>query len=457
MTTNNQLVSSDFKSKIKSKKIRIILVLLGIIIILITIFLYIPIILNLFTSDIAPINDSDLKLKKTYVSNEDNAYFDLKKINNVIYWPKDKQQKIIDMSNGKTWDDKFAQQLLSQNTQTIQYFHQAIKKTKYQNPEIENLSDINLDNFLSSININDWLDVARINAIQSLYILQQGKDKEALDEALNSLKLGQKIQDSQLTLIEYLVASKIKEIGLETIRKIISVSKLPTIELKQYIQKLNEFYENENNLITVLKVEYNIHTKLVDEILRKISEKDIKELQKIFKDKKIENFKFLLNNYHFKPNKTKLLFAEYTKSNINKINQSCEKININTKQSSPENFLNLYLKENAIGKILYYIFATDLNDIITIRCEENLLVGATQIMIAIKAFKNDNNNYPNSLDELVPNYLSFIPKDPFDGKSIKYSNTKKIIYSVGKDLIDSGGSTGNYWVKMPDPTFIIDF
>lgn len=146
------------------------------------------------------------------------------------------------MLNGKTWDDKFAQQLLSQNTQTIQYFHQAIKKTKYQNPEIENLSDINLDNFLSSININDWLDVARINAIQSLYILQQGKDKEALDEALNSLKLGQKIQDSQLTLIEYLVASKIKEIGLETIRKIISVSKLPTIELKQYIQKLNEFY-----------------------------------------------------------------------------------------------------------------------------------------------------------------------------------------------------------------------
>lgn len=106
---------------------------------------------------------------------------------------------------------------------------------------------------------------------------------------------------------------------------------------------------------------------------------------------------------------------------------------------------------------MYYIFATDLNDIITIRCEENLLVGATQIMIAIKAFKNDNNNYPNSLDELVPNYLSFIPKDPFDGKSIKYSNTKKIIYSVGKDLIDSGGSTGNYWVKMPDPTFIIDF
>lgn len=95
MTTNNQLVSSDFKSKIKSKKIRIILVLLGIIIILITIFLYIPIILNLFTSDIAPINDSDLKLKKTYVSNEDNAYFDLKKLTMLFTGQKINSKKLL--------------------------------------------------------------------------------------------------------------------------------------------------------------------------------------------------------------------------------------------------------------------------------------------------------------------------------------------------------------------------
>ena len=37
------------------------------------------------------------------------------------------------------------------------------------------------------------------------------------------------------------------------------------------------------------------------------------------------------------------------------------------------------------------------------------------------------------------------------------SKEKKIIYSVGKDLIDSGGSKGDDWKKMEDPTFKIEF
>ena len=47
--------------------------------------------------------------------------------------------------------------------------------------------------------------------------------------------------------------------------------------------------------------------------------------------------------------------------------------------------------------------------------------------------------------------------DPFDGKPIRYSKDKKIIYSVGEDGVDSGGSAGDDWRKMPDPTFSVDF
>jgi len=40
-----------------------------------------------------------------------------------------------------------------------------------------------------------------------------------MDEALNAARIGQKIQDSQAPLIEYLVAMAIKGIGLETVQK----------------------------------------------------------------------------------------------------------------------------------------------------------------------------------------------------------------------------------------------
>src|SRR3989344_3491603 len=78
-------------------------------------------------------------------------------------------------------------------------------------------------------------------------------------------------------------------------------------------------------------------------------------------------------------------------------------------------------------------------------------------IIAIKAFTNENRNYPASLNELVPRYLPSIPQDPFGDKALKYSMNKKIIYSVGRDMQDTGGSTGDDWRQMSDPTFEIDF
>ena len=65
---------------------------------------------------------------------------------------------------------------------------------------------------------------------------------------------------------------------------------------------------------------------------------------------------------------------------------------------------------------------------------------AMRLLLVLKAFKQDKGKLPDSLAELVPEYIEEIPADPFDGKPIRYSADKKRIYSVGKDLIDSGGS-----------------
>ena len=48
---------------------------------------------------------------------------------------------------------------------------------------------------------------------------------------------------------------------------------------------------------------------------------------------------------------------------------------------------------------------------------------------------------PSSLQELVPAYLPRVPIDPFDGKPFRYDPERGILYSVGRDLQDGGGST----------------
>ncbi len=76
---------------------------------------------------------------------------------------------------------------------------------------------------------------------------------------------------------------------------------------------------------------------------------------------------------------------------------------------------------------------------------------------AIKAYQAETGKIPISLDELVPKYIPEIPRDPFDGQPIRFSSEKKIIWSVGEDLIDEGGSVGERWQDMPDPTLKIEF
>jgi len=86
-----------------------------------------------------------------------------------------------------------------------------------------------------------------------------------------------------------------------------------------------------------------------------------------------------------------------------------------------------------------------------------LIVSTTKLLFALKAYKNDTGDLPISLNELSPQYISTIPIDPFNGKPIRYLLKKKMLYSVGSDLTDSGGSVGDEWQKMPDPSFKINF
>ena len=434
---------------------KIVLITTGVIVLLIIALLSLPRFLNLFAKDIAPIDDSDLSLKVVTVSNSENAYFDLIKLENATYEPEGKSQIILDMLAGKTWDDKVAEEVVSRNAQAFGYFAEAASKPKFQDPASADPANITPNTVLPKM--NSWRTMARLSAIKAMYLAKQGKDKEAMDEALNSVSIGQKIQESQGSLIEYLVAIAMKGIGLETVQKILPTSKLSSNDLKQYAQGLGKYYKNEDGLINSFKGEYRIQSWSLDAIASGNPEV-LKEVVGEEGSGNPDIANKVKDNYYFQPNKTKLLFADYARANIKSANEPCGEIKAtNIPKLAPTNPAKLYTEENAIGKILHDVVAASLTSVSTKKCEEDLLVAGTQTLFAIKAYKNVTNNYPSSLDELASTYLSSVPQDSFDGKSLKYSAGKKIIYSVGKDMQDSGGSTGDDWRKMLDPTFKINF
>jgi hypothetical protein len=81
------------------------------------------------------------------------------------------------------------------------------------------------------------------------------------------------------------------------------------------------------------------------------------------------------------------------------------------------------------------------------------------LFLALLKYERATGALPANLSELLPDYLSEIPRDPYDGQPLRYQPDQRRFYSVGRDGIDQGGKdTGSSWngdllVEVPAPRF----
>jgi hypothetical protein len=69
--------------------------------------------------------------------------------------------------------------------------------------------------------------------------------------------------------------------------------------------------------------------------------------------------------------------------------------------------------------------------------------GLLAVSLALRAYKLEKGGYPNNLFELIPDYLERIPDDPFaPRRALQYrtEQTNYVLYSVGPDRVDNGGT-----------------
>lgn len=66
--------------------------------------------------------------------------------------------------------------------------------------------------------------------------------------------------------------------------------------------------------------------------------------------------------------------------------------------------------------------------------------------IALKRFELKHKQLPTHLDELVPDFVKTVPRDPVDGQPLRYrlnNDHSFTLYSIGENGIDDGGSATN--------------
>jgi hypothetical protein len=286
--------------------------------------------------------------------------------------------------------------------------------------------------------LGDWRKMSQLSSIYAIALSKQGKDAAAMEVAFDSVRVGHHIQDSQNVLITYLVGLSMKTTGLNAVQKIASTSKMTAVQMMTYINEMNQYMNDEAGLVTAFKAEYHNQTiwlnpgEIAAMLIAEFNPQDMNVPQENLRGMTPSQYASIVNNsYYFQPNKTKLLFANNTRDMISNAPSSCGLTKLTQyKPLTPTNPIRFYLEPNIVGEILVDIMGLSLNSVNRVKCEDQARMGETQILLALKAYKDSTKSLPASLDQLVPTYLSIIPTDPFSKQLLQYSLTTKTIYST---------------------------
>lgn len=397
-----------------------------------------PKILSLTAKDISPIDDKDFLPTIVKLPDKDNAFFDLNDMK------ADQPDVVIDYISSKKWDDSDVAQILDKNKAAFVKWDDAFKKASFQDPFYQDSTVPALFQPGYPHLYSDYQKMARLNTLRSLNHIKEGSDSAGLNILFETLDVGQKIQYSQSGLIGNLVGTSIKMIGFKGLQVAIGKLTVPHSLLILSGRRLDSYPFEIEALKEALKQEYFVQAYIIDSLvsgqLDKIYPPDASDAETLALRSKIKGG--VKNNYLLQPNKTKSLFVNSFRSQISNVDKLCVDLNTTDSQKKPippTDIAILPFKENAIGELLFNYGTVTLDNVIHTKCAQTIELAATKLLFALRAYQLGKNSLPDSLDRLVPIYISSIPMDPYDGKQLKYSVSKKVIYSIGKDNKDDGG------------------
>lgn len=451
--------------------------------------------------DIPPPNDNDLRLTKVEIPREQNALYDLLVAMDKQFLPKTSPTSLgpsltqpsfsgweglfEDMFQGKRLRTREADQLMAKNEELFRYFERALKRPYFQLPQTQDPKEVGPWTLFPELTKIRYL--ARWGVVKARYLFAHGKEKEAFEWLFKVTKLGQMLEDSpRPAFIQYLVAVAVKAIGLKQMRAIIGKTHLPPDSLKEFARKAEKLaLESGKGIDRCLKMEYIQADNFISFIASACYHKSlVEEAQKmLFADSEGPDITFVYRwPALFKPNATRLMLAEIYRAVIKnmkgtykdrkpisflketmfgpekKEKLTFEEVFAPRHKNPSEEIRELLFEENKLGKLLVLIITPLYDHSFETKCLKQFELEATASLFALRAYKAEKGHLPNKLQELVPIYLSKLPLDPFDGEPLRYSKAKKVIYCVGKDLVDSGGGEEKgYWGYWKDPTFKIDF
>jgi hypothetical protein len=384
--------------------------------------------------DISPPDTADLIPDRAVLPPEQNGYTYFVSATNSLFVPKN-ASILTGYLKGKPVDESVIQEIVSRNKSMLDVIGKGLDCQRCITPNVTGF-DTKLPY------ITNWLQMGQVMALMVRNERLNGNYTGATLTCISILQFANLIQKDAGCVINYLVGLSIMELGLTQARDLASDEGTPSEELTRLSEGLAAVGPFQQGLIRGMKVEYDNFIKTIDQL--KNGKYSLNELAGLDTQNRAPAPKAkIVSSYFFLPNKTNFSHATFIRSIIKNAPLCFGDMKMFPVEDGPQlrNKVRLIIYPNSVGKILLALSVPALQSTLEKKCNMECSLAATRLIVACNAYRRKEGRLPDSLQSIVPTYLASVPVDPFDGKPFRYSQPKGIVYSVGKDLKDSGGST----------------
>lgn len=382
--------------------------------------------------DIPLPDTTDLIQERMALPPEQNAFTYFVAATNSFYWPTN-SCLVTAYIDGKPVDEALVQETIVRNETAMKLIQQGLGQQVCLTPEVTGFDT--LLPYLSPLR-----NMGRVMAIKARHDRLAGRPAEATGTCLSLLRFGNLLQNDAEWLINYLVGIAVLDLGLTQAQDLARDKGTPPEELTRLSAALADLGPFDRGVIRGIKGEYKNAAITIDKFRDGKFGGTCSDGGKM----KLWMKRKRMNGYIFQPNKTKLVFANYDRAMIRNARLpygSMQRYDMEEALGLNGSRARLMIRPNAMGRILCSLMDPALDSFLERKCRVECNVAAARLIVACNAYRKAEGSLPDALQSLVPKYLASIPADPYDGQPFRYSPTAGIVYSVGKDLKDSGGSS----------------
>lgn len=387
-------------------------------------------------------DDTDLSIKRPSIPPEDNAFTYLCQTTNYLYWPTNRYGSRLEPQYDTNWNVKIAQDVVDGNAKTFAAIRKGLECSKSVAPAWD------ANPWDSPPYLSHFRQLAKLMMVRTSYYLGNGRHLEAIAGMNEQLRCGDLVLNDEGGTMNYLVGLLFLSPPLLDIATNPAMAFISSQELRAFDNELARI-DYRRGLEAAIRDYYR--TALVG--IRDLKEGKVTidgALSLPYGDRTSPRWWHkTLSAICLNSDESRRMFAELARTELSLVGLNYADA-VKCWSNAPSTLLlrcdnaegrRQLIGPNPFGKIFFRLYGQSRlkHFILTLRTEA--LVSGDRLMIASMRYHEDKGKYPPRLNALVPDYMERIPRDPFDGKEMRYIPDTGVIYSVSEDMRDSGGST----------------